>query len=328
MSVGIEIPSADLIASLGAGLSGLADALDASGATYAVVGADRTEVGGAPSVSPTVAGALLARRTKNIGLVLAASPQRDHPYNIARRVASVDHVSGGRAGFLALRRDRVLEFGVGDGSSWVEAPIGAGELADVVIGIRKLWRTWPIETLDADPTVSESAVIRFATHFGVFNTKGPLNSPTTPQGEPVVFWKWDGGGGHFQEEFSAARSADIIVVDAAGVEDFLSTARAALDAVTAAGQRLQIHVRAPLADPHDLAVIGWRDNPAISGVTLVPDAGNLIASIKRLLPPWVAAIRADAAGTTLRDRLAIPYRKTPDISSNAALFVPAAKELA
>ena len=326
--VGIEIPSAELVAALGATLASFADGLERSGAAYAIIGADRAEDGSVPSLSPTVAGGLLARRTKNIGLVVAASPRRDHPYNIARRVASVDHVGAGRVGLLPLRRDRALDLGVGEGSSWVAGPIGAAELADAITAIRKLWRTWPIETLDPDPAVSEAAVIRFADHTGVFGTKGPLNSPTTPQGEPLVFWQWDGGRDRFDDELAAARSADVIIVDASKIDAFLAVARNTLATAAAAGQPLQIHVRAHLTDPNDPAVAAWRDDPAITGLALSPGAGGFAELAVRLLPSLIATLPASAAGTTLRDRLAIPRRREPDLSGNESIFAPGSKELA
>jgi len=165
-------------------------------------------------------------------------------------------------------------------------------------------------------------------HTGVFGTKGPLNSPTTPQGEPLVFWQWDGGRDRFDDELAAARSADVIIVDASKIDAFLAVARNTLATAAAAGQPLQIHVRAHLTDPNDPAVAAWRDDPAITGLALSPGAGGFAELAVRLLPSLIATLPASAAGTTLRDRLAIPRRREPDLSGNESIFAPGSKELA
>ncbi|WP_171908540.1 LLM class flavin-dependent oxidoreductase, partial [Streptomyces niveus] len=50
-------------------------------------------------LEPTVLLTALAGVTSRIGLIATASTSYNEPYNLARRFASVDHVSGGRAGW-------------------------------------------------------------------------------------------------------------------------------------------------------------------------------------------------------------------------------------
>lgn len=331
LRIGIEIPGADLAGALMAGPGGFAGLLDASGAAYVVVGADRADEAPHTSLSPTVAVASLARHTKAVGLVVAVSPQRDHPYNFARRVASLDHFSGGRTGVLALRRDRALALGIGDRSSWADASIGAAELADAVVAARKLWRTWPADTLDPDPARSAAAEVRFAAHEGIFPTRGPLNSPTTPQGEPVVFWRWSGTSA-LDAELAGVRSADVVLVDADELDTFLRVARGVLNIAAKEGEPLQIHVRARPAAALDSAVAGWREDPRIAGLTLVPDAGALADVAGRIVPRLGVAASSDAGrpqrGTTLRERLGIRRRNEPDLHAHAPAFARRAKEAA
>ena len=60
-----------------------------------------SDVGRRPagSLEPTVLLTAIAAATSRIGLIATASTTYNDPYNLARRFASVDHVSGGRAGW-------------------------------------------------------------------------------------------------------------------------------------------------------------------------------------------------------------------------------------
>lgn len=349
LAVGIEVPDADLAVRLGTGLDDLPRLLDASGAAYAVLGADRAARTGEPSASPTVVGTFLARRTTGVGIVVAASPQRDHPYNAARRVASLDHVSGGRAGLLALRRDRSLELGIGGRSTWAPGELTAAHLADALTATRKLWRTWPLESLDSDPEVALAARLPFADHTGVFATKGPLNVPTTPQGEPVVFWPASPAGPLSQDEVElAAVSADVIIVD----DDVLARESAllagAVQAGAAAGRPVRVHVRVRLAasagpvsaERPDASVtetvLSLGDaRPYVSGIVFRVPAADLPRLAGDVLPRLAGSgavrLRPGTPETpshpvTLRDLLAIPRRAEPDLSANPAAFPVASKE--
>lgn len=165
------------------GLVHAAEKLDRSATGFVVLGAATS--GYEPS---TVAG-FLARRTSGLGLVVEAAVQRDHPYNIARRTASLDHLTKGRVGWWVLDSDSTTELGLGESSSWAQAsPRDRAE--DAVTAVRALWRTWPADAVvgDVESNVFTRAEdIRYADHDGIFTTAGPLTVPTTPQGEPVVF---------------------------------------------------------------------------------------------------------------------------------------------
>jgi alkanesulfonate monooxygenase SsuD/methylene tetrahydromethanopterin reductase-like flavin-dependent oxidoreductase (luciferase family) len=165
------------------GLVHAAEKLDRSATGFVVLGAKT--LGYEPS---TIAG-FLARRTTGLGLVVEAAVQRDHPYNIARRTASLDHLSKGRIGWWAQAEDSSTELGLGERSSWTSAP-PQDRIEDAVTAVRVLWRTWPADSVigDVESNVfARSENIRRADHHGIFTTAGPLTVPTTPQGEPVVF---------------------------------------------------------------------------------------------------------------------------------------------
>ncbi len=132
----------------------------------------------------------LAAVTEHIGLVATASTTYNEPYHVARKFASLDHISGGRAGWnlvtsanpreaLNFSREEHLEHG--------ERYERAREFFDVVTG---LWDTWADDALIADV---ESGIYvdpkRFKTldHKGEnFQVRGPLNIARPVQGWPVI----------------------------------------------------------------------------------------------------------------------------------------------
>lgn len=134
---------------------------------------------GGLGVEPTIAAITLAHATARVGLVVVAAPQRDHPYNLARRLTTIDHASNGRAGLLIAVRDPAAAAG----SPWTDAE-PAHAAADAVTALRELWRSFPIDTVigDRDSGVfAESHRIVAIDHRGAFDVTGPLQVPWSPQ---------------------------------------------------------------------------------------------------------------------------------------------------
>jgi alkanesulfonate monooxygenase SsuD/methylene tetrahydromethanopterin reductase-like flavin-dependent oxidoreductase (luciferase family) len=93
-------------------------------------------------LEPTILLTALAAATRHIGLIVTAAAAYCTPYDLARRLASVDHVSAGRAGWnIALQAgDRwSRSFGLADGSLHRHRHARAAELLDVMT---KLWDSW------------------------------------------------------------------------------------------------------------------------------------------------------------------------------------------
>lgn len=155
-------------------------------------------------VDPTIAAVTLAHHTNRVGLVIAAVAQRDHPYNLARRLASIDHASGGRAGLLIGVEDHRAVAG----SPWTRAHPAAAA-ADAVTAIRALWRSFPVEAIVGDRAsgvYAESHRIVAIDHRGAFEVAGPLQVPSTPQVWPPVL-AWSVGAG----DPVLAQVADIVI---------------------------------------------------------------------------------------------------------------------
>jgi alkanesulfonate monooxygenase len=132
----------------------------------------------------------LASVTSRIGLVATASTTFDEPYHIARRFASLDHISEGRAGWNIVTTsnpDAARNFGLDEHVEHGERYHRAREFYDVVTGL------WDSFADDAFPRDVESGVyvdparMHVLDHKGEeLSVRGPLNIARPPQGWPVI----------------------------------------------------------------------------------------------------------------------------------------------
>jgi FMN-dependent oxidoreductase (nitrilotriacetate monooxygenase family) len=132
----------------------------------------------------------LAMATDHIGLTATASTSYNEPYHVARKFASLDHISGGRAGWnlvTSVQDAEAQNFGREQHYSHEERYARAREFAEVVKG---LWDSWEDDAflrdvesgLYFDPDKLHTLDFK-GEHFSV---KGPLNVPRPPQGHPVI----------------------------------------------------------------------------------------------------------------------------------------------
>ncbi|WP_127091998.1 LLM class flavin-dependent oxidoreductase [Aquabacter cavernae] len=131
----------------------------------------------------------IAAATSHIGLIGTASTTYYEPYNLARLYASLDHLSGGRAGWNIVTTavpQASANFGLSDVPTHADRYARAAEFLDVVT---KLWDSWEDDALIADAAsgvFADGAKIHPIDHVGRhYRVKGPLNSPRSPQGRPV-----------------------------------------------------------------------------------------------------------------------------------------------
>src|SRR5690349_7323544 len=132
----------------------------------------------------------LAAVTERIGLVATASTTFDEPYHIARRFASLDHISGGRAGWNIVTTsnpDAALNFGLDEHVEHDERYRRAREFYDVVTG---LWDSWADDAFvrDVDDGIFfDPAKMHVLGHKGkYYSVRGPLNIARPVQGWPVI----------------------------------------------------------------------------------------------------------------------------------------------
>jgi len=132
----------------------------------------------------------LAGATEHIGLIATGSTTFDAPYHIARRFASLDHISGGRAGWNIVTTsnpDAALNFGLEEHMEHGERYARAREFYDVVTG---LWDSFADDAFIRD---AESGIyfdpdkLHLLNHKGkYFSVRGPLNIARPVQGWPVI----------------------------------------------------------------------------------------------------------------------------------------------
>ena len=132
----------------------------------------------------------LAMATRHLGLIATASTTFEPAYTIARRFASLDHISEGRAGWnlvTTANPDAALNFGMDDQMPHAERYARAREFYDVVTG---LWDSWADDAFvrDVDSGIYfDPARMHVLDHKGKYlKVRGPLNVARPVQGWPVV----------------------------------------------------------------------------------------------------------------------------------------------
>jgi FMN-dependent oxidoreductase (nitrilotriacetate monooxygenase family) len=141
-------------------------------------------------IEPFTLLASLAPLTRNIGLVCTATTSYEQPYSLARKFASLDLVSAGRAGWNLVTSGNATEadnFGRVPHPPKVERYRRAREFAEVVNG---LWDSWDDDAFVRDREAGvffDREKMHVLDHDGqYFSVRGPLNVPRSPQGQPVL----------------------------------------------------------------------------------------------------------------------------------------------
>jgi len=152
----------------------------------------------------------IAGLTERIGLVSTATTSYNEPYNIARKFASLDHISGGRAGWNVVTSANLSEafnFGREEHYEHGERYDRALEFTEVVLG---LWDSWDDDAFLRDRATGryfDPAKLHTLNHKGEhFSVRGPLNVARSPQGHPVIF---QAGSSEVGREL-AARTAEAV----------------------------------------------------------------------------------------------------------------------
>jgi len=132
----------------------------------------------------------LSQVTERIGLVATGSTTFDAAYHIARRFASLDHISGGRAGWNVVTTsnpDAALNFGLEEHVEHDERYRRAREFYDVVTG---LWDSWADNAFIRDVEHGiffDPTKMHVLDHKGKYlSVRGPLNIARPVQGWPVI----------------------------------------------------------------------------------------------------------------------------------------------
>ncbi len=157
----------------------------------------------------------LAATTSRIGLVGTLTVSYSEPFNVARQFASLDHLSGGRAGWNIVTSwlgDTAANFSKTEHPPHAVRYRIAAEYLDVVQG---LWDSWEDGAHVADKETGQFVdpdLLHRLDHKGeFFQVRGPLNIKRTPQGQPVIF---QAGASEDGRNFASQR-AEVIFTHAA-----------------------------------------------------------------------------------------------------------------
>ncbi|WJH38744.1 LLM class flavin-dependent oxidoreductase (plasmid) [Aliirhizobium terrae] len=167
---------------------------------------------------PTLSASALATRAGRIGIIAAASTVQHEPYNLARRFASLDLISKGRAGWLVVTDDS-----------------DAGRESEYVDVVTALWDSFEDDAFLYDKRAGrffDPSKMHVAYHKGPhFSVRGPLNVNRSPQGRPLV--------AHLLADSNkalAARTGDLLLLQAETADGLVTAAAHAVKAVEAAGR--------------------------------------------------------------------------------------------
>ena len=161
----------------------------------------------------------LAAVTEHLGLIATGSTTYEEPFHVARRFASLDHISGGRAAWNVVTTSNPnasLNFGIEAQMEHDERYQRAREFYDVVIG---LWDSWADDAFIRDVEAGiyfDPDRLHTLDHKGeYFSVRGPLNIGRPVQGHPVIV---QAGASEAGRQL-AAETAEAIFASARTLED-------------------------------------------------------------------------------------------------------------
>ncbi|NKY34011.1 LLM class flavin-dependent oxidoreductase [Nocardia speluncae] len=132
----------------------------------------------------------MAVATEHIGLIATASTGYNEPYNLARSLASLDRISGGRAGWnivTSVGADEAANFGYAELPDHAGRYRRAGEFVEVATA---LWDSWEPDAVVLDAATgifADPDKVHTVDHVGErFTVRGPLNVPSSAQGRPLL----------------------------------------------------------------------------------------------------------------------------------------------
>lgn len=171
------------------------------------------------TLEPTVLLAALVGATERIGLIATASTTYNEPFNLARRFASLDHLSAGRAGWNIVTTagvDAARNFNLDELPAHAERYARAAEFVEVS---QKLWDSWSDDAAIADKAEGvwgDDDKLYPPQHVGkYFKVAGPLNVPRSPQGYPLLVQ----AGSSEDGKHLAARFAEAVFTAQQTLED-------------------------------------------------------------------------------------------------------------
>lgn len=152
----------------------------------------------------------LSVTTKKIGLVTTLSTSYNEPFHVARKLASLDHLSGGRAGWNVVTSWSDVEAANFSAAKLSDKKARYDRAAEFIDVVEALWESWDSDAFlydKASGVFFDPEKLHVLNHKGTyFNVKGPLNIARPPQGRPAIFQ----AGASTQGIEFAAKYADVV----------------------------------------------------------------------------------------------------------------------
>lgn len=141
-------------------------------------------------LDPSVILPMMARVTERLGLGLTYSSTFNHPYQIARMLGTLDHLSQGRVAWNVVASTSTLEaqnFGMAEMPGRAQRYDRADEVLEACMA---LWNSWEDGALVLDKKAgifADPSKVHYADYDGTWiKSRGPLTVPRSPQGHPVI----------------------------------------------------------------------------------------------------------------------------------------------
>ncbi|OLM31241.1 Nitrilotriacetate monooxygenase component A [Pseudonocardia sp. Ae717_Ps2] len=147
------------------------------------------------ALDPTTVAAVLGLRRPDSTFLPVVAVEREHPWNLARTVASLEHWLRGRTGIVLASHDRLTAAGRAGAGAWDPGPFadptpaGAATTGEVAGILRALWDSYPNSALVVDRERGVYATgegIAPIDHVGAYRVAGPGAVASSFHGRPVV----------------------------------------------------------------------------------------------------------------------------------------------
>lgn len=253
-----------------------------------------------PEISPrrlagradaTLVAARIAPVTEHIGLIPVATVTHTEPFHVSKAIATLDHISHGRAGWQVRVSPTAHEAALFGRRPAPDGDELFREAADAVEVVRRLWDSWEDDAVIRDVATGRY-IDRDKLHYidftgEHFSVKGPSITPRPPQGQPVV-----AALAHAPRvyEFAAAH-ADLVFVTPRDEDSLRAILAEVGQAQRAAGRTLRVYA--------DL-VVSLGEDPLTPGAAIASDAHVFRGSASDLAELLLAWQHAGADGVRLR----------------------------
>lgn len=195
------------------------------------------------SIEPMTLLAAIATHTSHVGLVATASTTFGQPFHVARQYASLDLISGGRAGWnvvTSFQDDEAANFGSSTIIGKTDRYDRAQEFVDVVAG---LWNSFEPDAFVRDRVSGvyfDPGKVHPLNHTGHhYQVRGPIAVAPSPQQRPIIVQ----AGSSEEGQELAARTADVVYTVQRKLEEaqkFYATLKARMDKYGRARDQLKI----------------------------------------------------------------------------------------